>query len=87
LILPRSQTLSVRLICSRECRIHRLAGMLDIDASEAEKQLNTIDIEQHKFFKSVYHKAESSPDTFDIISSMDPINGSSQVARIVAKKG
>ena len=84
LILPRNQTLSVRLICNRECRIHRLAGILDIDASEAEKQLNTIDIEQHKFFKTVYHKDESSPDTFDIIISMDHINGSSQVARIVA---
>ncbi|MBT6338419.1 MAG: cytidylate kinase-like family protein [Desulfobacula sp.] len=84
LILPRNQTLSVRLICSREYRVHRLAVMLGIDASEAEKQLNAIDIEQHRFFKAVYQKDKAALDAFDIVINRDHINGASQVARIAA---
>ncbi len=84
LILPRNKTLSVRLICSKKYRIYRLADMLNIGTSEAEKKLKTIDSEQDKFFKSVYHKEEASPDAFDLVINRDHINGAFQTAKIVA---
>jgi len=84
LILPRNNTLSVRIICSKKYRVYRLADMLNINASEAEKQLKAIDSEQHKFFKSVYQKEEASPDAFDLVINRDHISGAFRTAKIVA---
>ncbi len=84
LILPSNIILSIRLVGSNEYRIDRLASMMDIGKSEAETQLNTIDIEQRKFFKAVYNKKATSLDEFDMVINMDRIKGPFQAAQIVA---
>jgi len=84
LILPRNTVLSIRLVSSKKYRIDRLASMLSISKSEAETQLNIIDIEQHEFFKTVYNKKATSYDEFDIVINRDHINGPFQAAQIVA---
>ena len=53
LILPGNTVLSVRVICSKEYRVDRLARMMNIGKSEAERQLEVCDAEQHEFFKAV----------------------------------
>lgn len=84
LILPRNSVLSVRFICSKEYRVDRLARMMNIGKSEAERQLEICDAEQHEFFKAVYQKKETSPDEFDMVINMDHIKGIFQAATIVA---
>jgi cytidylate kinase len=83
LILPRDTILSVRLICSKKYRVERLADMMYISRSEAETQLNMIDIEQHEFFKNVFHIKEHSLDEFDLIINRDYISSAFQAAKIV----
>jgi cytidylate kinase len=83
LILPRHMILSVQLICSRKHRIERLAKMLDVGESEAEKRLDTIDKEHHEFFKEVFLREKLSSDEFDLIINMDCITSEHQVARII----
>lgn len=83
LILPRNNILSVRIICSKENRINRLGEIMNISTSDAEKQLNIIEIERHDFFKTVYGKKETSPDEFDLIINRNHIT-LSQAAQIVA---
>jgi cytidylate kinase len=85
LILPRKTILSVRFICSREYRVDRLATMLNISRSEAERKLEIIDIEQHEFFKTVYGKKGTSPDEFDLVINRDHIQGAFQAAKVVAE--
>jgi len=84
LILPRNTVMSVRLICSKEYRIDRLATMLSIGRSEAETKLNIMDSEQHAFFKNVYNTTPDSLNEFDLIINRDHISGPFQAARIVA---
>jgi cytidylate kinase len=84
LILPRNTILSVRFICSRDFRVDRLARMMNIGKSEAERQLEVFDAEQHQFFKAVYQKKETTLDEFDLIINMDHIKGPYQAAVIVA---
>lgn len=84
LILPHNTTLSIRLICSREYRVNRLADMMNIGRSEAQRQLDIIDVEQHEFFKAVYGKKGTSPDEFDLVINRDHIKGAFQAAQIVA---
>jgi len=84
LILDRNNVLAVRLVCSKGYRVDRLASLLNITSSEAEKKVNHIDSEQHEFFKTVYHKKEASLDEFDLVINMDHINGAFQSAQIVA---
>jgi cytidylate kinase len=84
LILPRKNVLSVRFICSKGYRVDRLANMLGISAFEAERKLEVMDIEQHEFFKTVYHKKETTPEEYDLIINRDHIKGAFQAARIVA---
>ncbi len=84
LILPRESVLAVRLICSRENRVHRLKELMKIDAAEAERQLKVIDNEQQKFFQSVYQKKEAVKDEFDLIINRDHIKDASHIAQIVA---
>lgn len=84
LILPRKKVLSVRIVASRQYRIDRLAKILGIPVSDAAKKLTLIDIEQHEFFKTVYHKKGASLDEFDLVINRDHIGGALQAARIVA---
>ncbi|WP_320042833.1 cytidylate kinase-like family protein [uncultured Desulfobacter sp.] len=84
LILPRHSILSVQLVCNKKRRIEKLAIMLDIDKSEAEKRLNIIDEEHHEFFKAVYLREKISSDEFDLIINMDHIKSEHQVAQIIA---
>lgn len=83
-ILPRNRVLSVRFICSKEYRVDRLAKLMDIRQAEAEKQLNILDKEQHKFFKTIYQKDETANADFDLVINRDYITGVSQAAQIVA---
>jgi len=83
-ILPRDRVLSVRLICSKEYRVDRLAKLLDISQAEAEKRLTILDKEQHQFFKTVYQKDGATLDEFDLVINRDYISGVSQAAKIVA---
>ncbi|WP_300459280.1 cytidylate kinase-like family protein [Desulfobacula sp.] len=84
LILPRNTVLAVRLVCSKAYRVDRLAKMLKIGKSKAEKQLKTIDSEQHDFFKSVYNKKEALVDEFDLVINQDHFHGAFEAAQIVA---
>lgn len=83
-ILPRNRVLSVRFICSKEYRVDRLAKLMGLGQAEAEKQLNVLDNEQHRFFQTVYQKNETSNDGFDLVINRDHISGVSQAAQIVA---
>ncbi len=84
LILPRNTILSVRFICSREFRVDRLARMMNIGKSEAERQMEIFDAEQQEFFKAVYQKKEAGLDEFDLVINMDHLKGPYQAAVIVA---
>ena len=84
LILPRDLTLSVRFTCSAQFRINRLAGMLNIDPSEARAHLDRCDREQQKFFKTVYQKQENDLDGIDLVINRDHLNGALEAAKIVA---
>lgn len=84
LILPGNTVLSVRFVCSRDYRVDRLSNILNIGRSESETKLNIMDIEQHEFFKTVYHNKEAGLDEFDLVINRDRINGSYHAARIVA---
>jgi cytidylate kinase len=83
-ILPRNRVLSVRFICSKAYRVDRLANLMGLTQSAAEKQLNILDNEQHKFFQTVYQKKKASNDDFDLVINRDHITGVSQAAQIVA---
>ena len=73
LILPRDRVLAARIICSDEYRIARLAGILDVEETEAEKLLHQIDHEQRAFFKKVFGKKDASPYEFDLVINSDYI--------------
>lgn len=85
LLLPRERVLAVRFICSKERRIRRLARILDISETEAEKELEQMDKEQNSFFKKVYGKKEASPDEFDMVINCDCITDPLWAAGIVAQ--
>ncbi len=84
LILPRDLTLSVRIVCSTEYRVNRLAKILGIDASEAQAHLERYDKEQRKFFKTIYQKDETDLDGIDLVINRDHLTGTSEAAKIVA---
>ena len=83
-ILPRNLTLSVRITCSREYRINRVAAILNIETPEAQQHLDRCDREQKEFFKTVYQQEENDRDGFDLVINRDHIPGAIQAARIVA---
>jgi cytidylate kinase len=84
LILPRDRVLAVRIICSNEYRIERLANILDVEENEAEKLLHQIDQEQRAFFKKVFGKKDASPYEFDMVINSDFITGPAEAAEIIA---
>lgn len=85
LILPRDRVLAVRVICSKELRIKRLAKILDIEETEAEKLLGQIDKEQRDFFKKAFGKKDASPYEFDLIINCDYLTEPQGAAEIVAQ--
>ena len=71
LILPRDRVLAVRLICSDEFRIERLASLLKIDTAEAARTLVKIDREQTGFFKKAYSRKDAPASEFDLVVNFD----------------
>jgi len=84
LILPRDRMLAVRIICSNEYRITRLADILDVEEDEAEKLLHHIDQEQRAFFKKVFAKKDASPYEFDLVINSDFITEPGGAAEVIA---
>ncbi|MGD8303234.1 MAG: cytidylate kinase-like family protein, partial [Desulfobacterales bacterium] len=85
LILPRDRVLAVRIICSDEYRINRLAEILDLEKKEIQKLLSQIDQEQRSFFKKAYGKKDASPYEFDIVINANFITRPQMAADIVAE--
>jgi cytidylate kinase len=85
LILPRDRVLAVRIICSDEYRIKRLANILDAEENEAEKLIVQIDEEQRDFFKKAFGKKDALPYEFDLVINSDFITSPLGAAEIVAK--
>jgi cytidylate kinase len=85
LILPRGRVLAVRIICSDDYRIKRLADILDVAENEAEKLLHQIDQEQRAFFKKAFGKKDASPYEFDLVINSDFITEPSSAVEIVTQ--
>jgi cytidylate kinase len=83
LILPRNRILAVRLICSKEFRIKKIAKLLKISETAASLRLNHFDIEQKHFFRRIYNLKEAAPYEFDIVINRDYIKGTQQIAEII----
>ena len=83
LLLPREQVLAVRFISSKENRIKRLTGILDVEKEEVESILEKNDKEQRDFFKKVYGRSDAPPYEFDIIINCDFISDPQLSAEIV----
>jgi cytidylate kinase len=83
LILPRDRVLAVRIICSNEYRIARLADIFDVEETEAEKLLHKIDQEQRSFFKKVFSKKDASPYEFDLVINSDFITDPDIAAEVI----
>jgi len=84
LILPRDRVLAVRIICSDEYRISRLANILNVEKNEAKKLLVQIDKEQRDFFKKAFGLKDASPYEFDLVINSDFITSPLASAEIVA---
>ncbi|MGD9180687.1 MAG: cytidylate kinase-like family protein [Desulfobacterales bacterium] len=85
LILPRDRVLAVRIICSDEYRIKRLANILGVEENEAEKLIVQIDKEQRDFFKKAFGKKDALPYEFDLVINSDFITSPLASAEIVAQ--
>ena len=85
LILPRDRVLAVRIICSAQYRIGRLAAILDVEEYEAEKLLRHSDQEQRAFFKKAFGKKDASPYEFDLVINRDFLTEPRAAAGIVAQ--
>ena len=83
LILPRDRVLAVRIICSNEYRIARLADMFDVEETEAEKLLHQIDQEQRSFFKKAFGRKDASPYEFDLVINSDFITDPDGAAEVI----
>jgi hypothetical protein len=85
LLLPRDRVLAVRIICSKEHRVKKLAGILGVEEKEAEEKLEQIDKGQRAFFKRVYGRKNASPYEFDLVINRDYIRDVGCVAEIVVR--
>jgi len=83
LVLPRDRVLAVRCICSKSYRIKRLAKILEVSESKAEKELDKADKEQREFFRKVFKRNDASPYEFDLVINMDCIEKPKWAADIV----
>ena len=84
LLLPRNQILAVRFISSKENRVKRLAGILNVTEEEVESILDKNDKEQRDFFKKVYGKSDAPSYEFDMMINCDFISDPQLSAEIVA---
>ncbi|MEJ2039436.1 MAG: cytidylate kinase-like family protein [Desulfosarcinaceae bacterium] len=84
LLLPRERVLAVRIICTKDYRVGRVAKMLKISESAAEKRLVELDRDQGEFFKKLCGKKEPPPEAFDLLINSDLIHNPEWVADIVA---
>lgn len=84
LILPRDRVLAVRLICSDDYRVKRLAGIMKTTEAETRKRLEIIDKEQREFFRDVFQKKDAVAYEFDMVINMDHLRDPKQAAKIVA---
>ena len=73
----------MRCICSKSFRIKRLAKILKVSESKAEKELDEADKEQREFFKKVFKRNDASPYEFDLVINMDFIGKPKWAADIV----
>ncbi len=83
LILPRDRVLAVRFISSKKHRIKRVANILDIGESAAEKKLIEEDKKQGDFFKKNLKKKDASPYEFDLVINRDYITDAQWAAELV----
>lgn len=83
LLLTRENLMAVRLICSRETRVKRLAGILKADEAEVDGQIDQIDKEQADFFRKVYGKKDASAYEFDLVINCDYIKEPGWAASII----
>ncbi|MCB2148822.1 MAG: cytidylate kinase-like family protein [Deltaproteobacteria bacterium] len=83
LILPRERVLAVRCIGSDEYRAKRIADIMRISKTDAQKKLSSIDKEQAVFFKKVFGKKAASPYEFDMVMNLDHFANPGDVADIV----
>ena len=83
LVLPRKRVLAVRLLCSKSHRVKRLAKILNIPNTEAEKKLDEADLQQRDFFKKIFKRRDASPYEFDMVLNMDFIWNPSWAVEIV----
>ena len=85
LIMPRHWVLAIRFISSKNYRVKRLAGILNVKEKSAERILNKLDREQKEFFKKAFGKTEASPYEFDIVINCDYVKDPQWAAEIVAR--
>jgi len=64
-------------------QIARLANILDVEETEAEKLLHQIDQEQHAFFKKGFGKKDASPYEFDLVLNSDFITEPERAADVI----
>ena len=84
LILPRDSVLAIRVICSKENRVARLAKIMKISRAEAGNIVEKLDKEQREFFKKVYGKKDAAGDEFDLVINCDHIRQPGAAAAIAA---
>jgi hypothetical protein len=85
LILPRDRVLAVRLICSTEGRVARLAKIMGITKSEARAELERVDKEQRDFFKKTFNKKDAPNDEFDLVINRDFFSEAEWVAAVIER--
>lgn len=83
LILPRDRVLAVRCISSREYRIKRVADILGISKTDAERELVQADKEQRRFFKKAFGKKDAPPDEFDMVINCDFLSHPESAANVI----
>lgn len=83
LILPRDRVLAVRCISSREYRIKRVADILGVSETDAQRELEEGDKEQRRFFKKVFGKKDAPPDEFDLVINCDFLSNPESAADII----
>jgi len=84
LILPRDRVLAVRIISSKNYRVRRIAGILNVSEEVAEKLLDEKDRQQRDFFKKNFRIKEAPVYEFDIVINRDFIPEANWAADIVA---
>jgi len=85
MILPREKTLAVRFISSTEHRTNRVAQIMGVKKSQAEKALEEEDRNQRNFFKKNFGKKDAPPYEFDLVINCDYLSNPIWSADIVYK--